>query len=97
MGIIVWHLVFTAGYRKLPQVTAGYRRLPQVTGIKEKDHAQNWSLTCGKDQASNCYSIINSLDNKGSCWILQDFYCSVTMLRVLGLKQPEKIHILCES
>ena len=25
--------------------------------------------------------IINSLDNKGSCWILMDFYCSVTMLR----------------
>ena len=23
----------------------------------------------------------NSLDNKGSCWILLDFYCSVTMLR----------------
>ena len=22
----------------------------------------------------------NSLDNKGSCWILLDFYCSVTML-----------------
>ena len=27
----------------------------------------------------------NSLDNKGSCWILKDFYCSVTMLRELGL------------
>ena len=27
----------------------------------------------------------NSLDNKGSCWILLDFYCSVTMLRELGL------------
>ena len=26
----------------------------------------------------------NSLDNKGSCWILKDFYCSVTMLRELG-------------
>ena len=25
----------------------------------------------------------NSLDNKGSCWILKDFYCSVTMLRDL--------------
>ena len=25
----------------------------------------------------------NSLDNKGSCWILKDFYCSVTMLREL--------------
>ena len=24
----------------------------------------------------------NSLDNKGSCWILKNFYCSVTMLRV---------------
>ena len=23
----------------------------------------------------------NSQDNKGSCWILLDFYCSVTMLR----------------
>ena len=28
----------------------------------------------------------NSLDNKGSCWILKDCYCSVTMLRELGLK-----------
>ena len=28
----------------------------------------------------------NSLDNKGSCWILKNFYCSVTMLRELGLK-----------
>ena len=28
----------------------------------------------------------NSLDNKGSCWILKDFYCSVTMLRGLGLR-----------
>ena len=27
----------------------------------------------------------NSTDNKGSCWILKDFYCSVTMLRELGL------------
>ena len=27
----------------------------------------------------------NSLDNKGSCWILKDLYCSVTMLRELGL------------
>ena len=27
----------------------------------------------------------NSLDNKGNCWILKDFYCSVTMLRELGL------------
>ena len=24
----------------------------------------------------------NSLDDKGSCWILKDFYCSETMLRV---------------
>ena len=27
----------------------------------------------------------NSLDNKGSWRILKDFYCSVTMLRELGL------------
>ena len=27
----------------------------------------------------------NSLDNNGSCWILKDFYCSVAMLRELGL------------
>ena len=27
----------------------------------------------------------HSLDNKGSCWILLDFYFSVTMLRELGL------------
>ena len=30
----------------------------------------------------------NSVDNKGSCWILKDFYCSVTMLiGSLGVKQ----------
>ena len=29
----------------------------------------------------------NSLDNKGSCWILLDFYCSLTMLREIGLKK----------
>ena len=28
----------------------------------------------------------NSLDNKGSCWILKYLYCSVTMLRELRLK-----------
>ena len=27
----------------------------------------------------------NSLDNKGSCWILKDFYFSVTMPRESGL------------
>ena len=27
----------------------------------------------------------NSLDN-GSCWILKNFYCWVTMLRELGLR-----------
>ena len=27
-----------------------------------------------------------SLDNKGSCWILKDFYCSVTILTELGLR-----------
>ena len=26
----------------------------------------------------------NSLDIKGSCWILKDCYCSVTMLMELG-------------
>ena len=31
----------------------------------------------------------NSLDKKGSCWILKDFYCSVTMLRELGLKYQQ--------
>ena len=33
-----------------------------------------------------CYINPNSLDSKGSCWILKDFYCSVTMLREVGLK-----------
>ena len=34
---------------------------------------------------------LNSLDNKGSCWILKDFYCSVTMLyRELGLIEKFK-------
>ena len=39
--------------------------------------------------SANCYSLINpkSLDHKGSCWILLDFYCSVTTLRELGLKK----------
>ena len=27
----------------------------------------------------------NHLDNKGSCWILKDVYCSLTMHRKLGL------------
>ena len=34
----------------------------------------------------------NSLDNKGSWRILKDFYCSVTMLRKLGLIQRKKVH-----
>ena len=34
----------------------------------------------------------NSLDNKGSCWILLDFYCSVTMLREL-VKKEQTIHV----
>ena len=41
------------------------------------------------------FSIIfnpNSLDNKGSCWILKDFYCSVTMLRELGLIMSAVAH-----
>ena len=29
----------------------------------------------------------NSLDNKRSCWISKDFYCSATMLRELGLNK----------
>ena len=29
----------------------------------------------------------NSIDNKGSWRILKDFYCSVKMLRELGLKE----------
>ena len=28
----------------------------------------------------------NSLDNKGRCWILKDFYCLGAMNRELGLK-----------
>ena len=32
-----------------------------------------------------------SLDNKGSCWMLKDFYCSVTMLRV----RVNSHHTLC--
>ena len=38
-------------------------------------------------EVKKCYINPNSLDNKGSCWILKDFYCSVTMLRELGLKE----------
>ena len=29
---------------------------------------------------------LTPLDNKGSCWILLDFYCSVIMVRELGLR-----------
>ena len=29
-------------------------------------------------------------DSKGSCWILKDFYCSVTMLRELGLMNMDE-------
>ena len=36
---------------------------------------------------------LNSLDNKGSCWILKDLYCSVTMLRELGLMTFRAIEI----
>ena len=28
---------------------------------------------------------VTPYDNKGSCWILKDFYCQVTMLRELGV------------
>ena len=35
----------------------------------------------------------NSLDNKGSWRILKDFYCSVTMLRKLGISYIEKCDI----
>ena len=45
-------------------------------------------LVCGRQ--SGYYINPNSLDNKGSCWILKDFYCSVTMLRELGLNIKEK-------
>ena len=34
----------------------------------------------------------NSLGNKASCWILKDCYCSVTMLRELGLML---LHVFC--
>ena len=34
-----------------------------------------------------------SLDNKGSCWILLDFYCSVTMLRKLRLMALLAVHV----
>ena len=35
-----------------------------------------------------------SLDNKGSCWILKDFYCSVTMLRELEfMKAGPQFHV----
>ena len=42
--------------------------------------------------AMNSINPINSLDNKGSCWILKDFYCSVTMLWELGLKTNSTIY-----
>ena len=39
----------------------------------------------------------NSLDNKGSCWILKDFYCSVTMLRELGLRKWKGMLVMFEA
>ena len=49
---------------------------------------QGAGLVMKKEQCSNkMLSLLNpnSLDNKGSWMILKDFYCSVTMLRELGL------------
>ena len=34
----------------------------------------------------------NSLDNKGSCWILKNLYCSVTMLMEIGLMNHYSLH-----
>ena len=40
----------------------------------------------------------DSRDNKGSCWMLKDFYCSVTMLRELGLTlTPQTTKAVVES
>ena len=48
----------------------------------QKPETYFWALT------------LNSLDNKGSCWILLDFYCSVTILRELGLITQYKCTLL---
>ena len=37
----------------------------------------------------------NSLDNRGSWRILKDFYCSVTMLRELGLNKLSILFFYC--
>ena len=37
----------------------------------------------------------NSLDNKGSCSILKDFYCSVTLLRELGIMSMYRYTTSC--
>ena len=45
-------------------------------------HVWVWSHSVYLKVVLKVYSASNpnSLDNKGSCWILKDFYCSVTML-----------------
>ena len=48
-------------------------------------YPENLSPKINQKKLSTDYNP-NSLDNKDSCWILKDFYCSVTMLRELGLK-----------
>ena len=67
-------------------------------------HLQRTTLVFGKTVSSsmptfqwfNIYINPNSLDNKGSCWILKDFYYSVTMLRELELNnQPVKVSVQC--
>ena len=46
----------------------------------------NYSQNCWNDWNSAVLcSNPNSRDNKGSCWIFKDFYCSVTMLWELWL------------
>ena len=53
-------------------------------GFKRSLHGASANLTNAQQQ--NKIINPNSLDNKGSCWILKNFYCSVTMPRELGLK-----------
>ena len=56
--------------------------------MMEDQGDKGWS---GRNVTRNVVAICilnpKSLDNKGSCWVLKNLYCSVTMLRELGLKE----------
>ena len=63
-------------------------RWSEVTRAETRNRRLFWGLTRKYWKYSKIICIhfnLNSLDNKGSWRILKDFYCSVTMLRELGI------------